>query len=378
MVKKIVFFGLALVIGFMVLFVAYSGFQMSALQTQITEYMENDDYESLAKTFLSYYDAATITIHDTTDKYEIVSLQSVASESITITIDDEEETTNDYYLAYTFFLNHINDVDLNGVDFNNEGTVYNFTSVVFINSDTNESYTYYFNDPITATSSDDATRYYTSYVESMGFVEIDISLETIEEELSGQITGYEFYDSKEDLVGSGEFETALTTSSGFYDICQELIDAWDTYLDGLSSSNEEEKAETFNNFYTNDEGTGWLETYTSLSTTYGRGIQAYSDLIGNTAIIKTVIVMIIYIIICGLLGYFFLRTKNRTPKPYLRDQYKKQLLTAKDTSIKTDVTETSTSEEAVTLEEPTIIEEVSNEETPSEDSNVEEITDTKE
>ena len=68
-----------------------------------------------------------------------------------------------------------------------------------------------------------------------------------------------------------------------------------------------------------------------------KGINGYDELIGNSAIIKTVIVMVVYLAVCVGLGFLLLRKKNAMPKPYLRDQYKKQMVSAN--AIKAEVKE---------------------------------------
>ena len=342
MIKKILFFGIAIILGFMLLMMCYSGFQMSDVQAQITEYMQTNDYNSLARCFLPYFNSNSITTQADTDYFDLVSLESITSSSVTVSIDGSEQQTNDYNTSYTFFLNNCSNIDLEGVQ-KQDGQVYNYTRLVFLNGE--NRFEYYFNDPLTATSDqgEDVNRYYTTYIQNMSFVEIDLSLADIES-IGGQITGYEFYDAKADpdnadtkpLV-SGNFATPITLNSEFYTLADELVSAWDAYLDGLNSSNMEDKANTFNEFFDPAEGEGWIDRYNSHDG-FSQGIRSYSDIIGSSPIYKTAIVMVIYVAVCVLLGVFLLRNKNKVPKPYMRDQYKRQLVVAKENSQDAKVT----------------------------------------
>ena len=100
MIKKILFFGIAIILGFMLLMMCYSGFQMSDVQAQITEYMQTNDYNSLARCFLPYFNSNSITTQADTDYFDLVSLESITSTSVTVSIDGSEQQTNDYNTSY--------------------------------------------------------------------------------------------------------------------------------------------------------------------------------------------------------------------------------------------------------------------------------------
>ena len=93
----------------------------------------------------------------------------------------------------------------------------------------------------------------------------------------------------------------------------------------------------FNEFFDPAEGEGWIDRYNSHDG-FSQGIRSYSDIIGSSPIYKTAIVMVIYVAVCVLLGVFLLRNKNKVPKPYMRDQYKRQLVVAKENSQDAKVT----------------------------------------
>ena len=313
MIKKILFFGITIILGFMLLMMCYSGFQMSDVQAQITEYMQTNDYNSLARCFLPYFNSNSITTQADTDYFDLVSLESITATSVTVSIDGSEYQTNDYNTSYTFFLNNCSNIDLQGVR-KQDGQEYNYMRLVFLNGE--NRFEYYFNDPLTATSDqgEDVNRCYMADDQKVIFAKIDTK----------------------PLV-SGNFTTPITLNSEFYTLADEFVSAWDTYLDGLNSSNMEDKANTFNEFFDPAKGEGWIDRYNSHDG-FSQGISSYSDIIGSSPIYKTAIVMVIYVAVCVLLGVFLLRNKNKVPKPYMRDQYKRQLVVAKENSQDAKVT----------------------------------------
>lgn len=353
MVKKILFFGVAIILGFMIMMIGYSGFQMSDVQAKITEFMSHDEYNNAAKSFLPYFDEDSITTVEG-DHFDLVSIQAITAENKTIKLNGEDQNVNMYNAGYTFFLNHINDIELDGEKIGDK--TYNYTRIVFKNGD--KSYSFNFNEPYDATSPDGegVTRHYTGYIDDendMNFLEIDLDLAIIEEELGGQITGYEFYDSKANPNDStktplqkADFTEPLVIDTEFFTLGEELVTAWEAYVDGLTEDNLSERAEIFNNFYDPAEGEGWIDRYESHEG-FAKGIQSYTDLIGNSPIVKTAVVMVVYLAICIVLGYFVLKNKNKTPKPYMRDQYKKQLVVAKANEVPAKQIETTTVNEDV-------------------------------
>ena len=343
MIKKILFFGIAIILGFMVLIMSYSGFQMSDVQAKITEYMNNGEYDNLDKCFLPYYDSNSIKPISENDHFTLVGLESIHGVSATVTVDGEEQTASKYVASYTFFIKDFNNFDFEGIS--GEDTYHNYTRLVFKNGDL--SFDYYFNVPDTATTSDTegVERYYTQYAQSMDFVEIDIPLSDIEDDLNGEIKSIEVYDSKA-IPGQKEpveiinLENPLTTNSEFFTLANELVSNWDKYLNDLDS-------EAFNNFFDPEDGEGWIDRYNA-NPGFSRGINSYEDLIGSSAIVKTVIVMIVYLVVCVLLGFLLLRNKNKLPKPYLRDKYQKQMVSAN--SIKQEVKEAPVSVGSINID----------------------------
>ncbi len=349
MVKKILFFGIAIILGFMILVMCYSGFQMSDVQAKVTEYISNNDYESLSRCFLPYFNIDSIKQYNSGEKeVKVTSLQAVSASSITIEVNGEQEDTVKYVPGYTFYLQNFNNLgDLeaffSGVE--TDGKISNYTRVVFYNG--NLSYDYYFNDPITATSenAEGTNRFYTGYAEELNFVEIDLPLTTINDELAGQITKLELYGGQA-VPGSDatpalslDFsDTPLTTESQFFTLANELVEHWDAFLEDLDATK-------YNEFMNPESGEGWLDRYNA-SGNFGTSISSYNDLIGNSAIIKTVVVMVIYLVVCIVLGIFVLRNKSKMPKPYLRDRYQKQMVSAN--SIKAQVKEVTPDDKPVT------------------------------
>ena len=77
MIKKILFFGIAIILGFMVLMMSYSGFQMSDVQAKITEYMNNHDYVNLSRCFLPYFNASSIKELNEEGNVKVTVLESI-------------------------------------------------------------------------------------------------------------------------------------------------------------------------------------------------------------------------------------------------------------------------------------------------------------
>ncbi len=335
MVKKILFFGIAIILGIMVWMTSYYSFYMSNTQTMIYSAIENDDYDSLAKMFLPFYNKEEVDLGGN-DDFKLVVYEGVIAEETKVTIDEQEQTTNRYQDALIFFVDNIN-FDLDGKKESDNAPIKNYTSLVFYNND--KSYEYTFNDPIDAVEGgEDTNRYYVSAAKELKFCEIDLSTKIIEEELDGAINKVEVKNAKGEIVGT--ITCDLNIDSDYFKEVDKLVSAYDTYLSDLD-------ADKYMSFY-ND----WLETYNSNS---NNGITMTDKERKPTSIyVKTVIVMVIYVGICGVLGYFILRKKNtKLPRPYQIDEInkkKQQAMKASVTEIKEDK-KTESNLEVKTIEE---------------------------
>ena len=128
-------------------------------------------------------------------------------------------------------------------------------------------------------------------------------------------------------------QMALENARDAYTRRSEGCSLWVVKASEIVASQPEERGE----FFDPAEGEGWIDRYNSHDG-FSQGIRSYSDIIGSSPIYKTAIVMVIYVAVCVLLGVFLLRNKNKVPKPYMRDQYKRQLVVAKENSQDAKVT----------------------------------------
>lgn len=300
MIKKILFFGIAIILGLMVWMTSYYSFYMGYTQDMIYTAIAEDDYDTLAKIFLPFYNKEGEDLGGN-DEFDIFVYEGVVANTTKITVDGNEQTVNRYQDAFIFFVDNIG-FDLEGKKESDTSPVKNYSSLVFYNEEASLDYTFTFNDPIDGVEGAEGTnRYYVSAAKSLNFCEIDLNTNIIEEELAGKITKVEVIDGKGESVGTVDCNLDLTSS--YFTEVKELVAAYDQYLDDLDATK-------YTEFYNT-----WLAEYNNVET---NGVTLSDAERKPTSIyVKTIIVMVIYIAICGVLGYFILRKKEVAMKPYM-------------------------------------------------------------
>lgn len=330
MAKKILFFGVSIILGIFIIFTTYQSSYIGAIQDRITAAMEAEDYDGLAKSFLMYFNKEEKRViedykgqdqNGSETSYSIIAYEALVAEDITVTQDGQDQKVRHYAQSLVLFVDDIKFI----LDGKKDGeTVNNYAAVRLYNDNEGLQKDFTFNDPIDATAQADANRYYIEAAKQMGFVELDITESYVKENLNGEITALQVIDGQGNTVGD-KIDFDFDFTGAFYDDTEELVTLYDAYVNDPTEENK--------NAYV-DYATTWQEDFLA-NENYDRGYLE-SELKTTSLYVKTAIVAVVYIAICVVLGYFFLRKKGKMPKPYkLAEMQKAQ----KAEAIKAEVKE---------------------------------------
>lgn len=348
MIKKILFYGIAIVLGLMIWMTSYYGFYMSHIQGLIQGSIESKDYDKISKAFLPFYNEEQFTITVDTDKFAPVQIyEAMIGEKVEITIDEKKQMVNRYERAFVFYVDDII-FDLDGIS-NDQGYI-NHTKIRLYNDEV--YYDYFFNEPNTAKNPNEegVKRYYVNAAKELGFVELDITEKIITEKLNGALDGFELFDAKGNSVAPKyTFEKDLTFDTDFFKLGSELEAAYDRYLD---KPNDNESAQAYKEFYEK-----WYERYTA-NENYGIAY-TQKELKPMSVYLKTGGVIAGYLVIVAILAFLLLR-KPKNPRysapkeRKVKTEAPKQNFTYKDVEdAKALIEDTSNVVEEVKDETPT-------------------------
>lgn len=302
MIKKILFYGIAIVLGLMIWMTSYYGFYMSHIQGLIQGSIESKDYDKVSKAFLPFYNEEQIEVSVNTDKFAPIQVyEAMIGEKVEVTVDEQKQMANRYERAYVIYLDDIT-FDLDGIS-NDQGYI-NHTKIRLYNDEV--YYDYFFNEPNTAKDPNEegVKRYYVNAAKELQFVELDITEKIIKDNLNGALDGFEIFDAKGVSVAPKyTFEKELNFDTDFFKLGAELESAYDLYLE---KPNDNESAKAYKEFYQK-----WYEKYTA-NENYGI---AYTqrELKPMSVYLKTGGVIAGYIVIVAILGYLLLR-KPKNPR----------------------------------------------------------------
>lgn len=352
--KKVLFFVITIILGFMLFTVTYQGFYMDNVQGIIQSSLDNKDYDRLAKSFLPFFNKEEQNLEGVEGKYDIIAYEALVGEPVKVKYGDKEVETNRYQESLVLF---VDDIEFT-VDGKKEGDQFkNYTSVTLYNGD-KEPYIYYFNDPMTAQASNQegVKRFYTDAAQHLKFVMLSISKKDIDEKLGGKVTKLEVRDGHNEVVGTTTCD--LDFDSQFYKDVNEIVVEYDKYL---KDPENKDVQKAYTDFYEK-----WYEEY---KTNDGYGLAFVKGEISNAPVYwKTAGVMFVYIALCITLGYFMLRKKPTLVQKVKSDKPTVYRTTNKATNKVTEVaakpvesvevkeeTVTDTNDEAKVEETETIV-----------------------
>lgn len=352
--KKVLFFVITIILGFMLFTVTYQGFYMDNVQGIIQSSLDNKDYDRLAKSFLPFFNKEEQNLEGVEGKYDIIAYEALVGEPVKVKYGDKEVETNRYQESLVLF---VDDIEFT-VDGKKEGDQFkNYTSVTLYNGD-KEPYIYYFNDPMTAQASNQegVKRFYTDAAQHLKFVMLSISKKDIDEKLGGKVTKLEVRDGHNEVVGTTTCD--LDFDSQFYKDVNEIVVEYDKYL---KDPENKDVQKAYTDFYEK-----WYEEY---KTNDSYGLAFVKGEISNAPVYwKTAGVMFVYIALCITLGYFMLRKKPTLVQKVKSDKPTVYRTTNKATNKVTEVaakpvesvevkeeTVTDTNDEAKVEETETIV-----------------------
>ncbi len=282
MLKKILYFGIAIVLGIVALYGTYYSSYINHVQGLITTAINEERYEDAARVFTPFIDPTNLV--DVSKETDKCLTYVYASGVVNTAYKSNEEAVSVYTSAYSFYFFDLKNIDFDGITSNEVLT--NYSGVVFKNSEASKEYFYPFVAP---------TYNLTQAITSINCVEIDLTNETITEKLDGKITSFEFINGKNTSV----FEKAcdLSFTEEFYDEVNPFFNKYKEY-----AILEEITSEEMDTYY--DE---WILSYS-----YLLGYNS-KDLQPSSLIWSTVGVMAIYVVCVGALGFFIFRKKRPTP-----------------------------------------------------------------
>ena len=348
MFKKILFYGVTFILGIMLLMTSYYGFYASFNQSMTYKAIETNDYDKIAEIFVPFFnrDKALDVIEE--KEFQIVAYEGVVGEKTKVTIDKEEHEAYRYQDSVVFFVNQIK-YNLNGVSQGENEPTKNMAGLTFYNtvevSGENKKlkYEYTLNDPIDAVDdkAEGVKRMHVNAAQQLKFFEVDLSTNIINEKLGGAIDEIAVISGQGEVVSTINLENEITVTGDFYNQVAPLIK---TYDECLKTNDGKRFNEFFNEFlkaYNENEGYG-----ITLSDSERKPMSIY---------LKTGAVMLVFIAVAILLGYFLFRKKNKVLKPYEVDELMKEVKAeadAKESAIEAEDVQELIANDTPELDEP--------------------------
>ncbi|MDE7263929.1 MAG: hypothetical protein K2N64_04645 [Anaeroplasmataceae bacterium] len=262
--KKILYLGVAFVIGILVFIMSYSSNQMNHLESLIRGAIENEKFHEVPMVWDGCFDTKSIVKNDQ-ENLDIVIYPATSQTDITLTIGEESNREVEYEKAYyvyifnaKFSLGNINDGSTN----------YNETCLEFSNENNTSSYKYYFvvneeinkgsyvAEPTTlAEALLNNSRDVTNTNEIWNFMRVTLTetmLNQITSEIGGEVAKLDLKDSDGNVQYSTDIE--LDFSQPFFTDVKPLFDNYNIYLDSYLAADGDktkiqEASDKFQEFY---------------------------------------------------------------------------------------------------------------------------------
>lgn len=282
MLKKILFFGVAIILGFIIASVNYMSNRVNHIFKLVETARDEKKYDEVVKVFTPYYDKTPV-YSVTLENDFVIQIYAVCALSEKTTGEgDSAKTVTTFANNYAVYMFDFSSIEKEGVVTDQSKGEENGMKLVLGNDTAQYSYDFV---------NTEASRNLISTINNFNLVQIEISQAEIEKELNGQITYFEFFDAKSNSVKRDSLN--LNFSEEFFTSSTELIINYDAYLE------DNDKAEEWKKFYTK-----WQEDY-QFNVGYTTKEVSPSSLIW-----KTVGVMAIYVVVVAVLGFLLFRRKR--------------------------------------------------------------------
>ena len=308
--KKVIYIGIAVIIGIAIFFLGYNSNQMNHLLNLVNDAITNERYHEVPMIWEGCFDTNSI-VEKSSDDLDIVIYPATSQVDVTYNTDKRYLKYEKAYYVYIFNAKFTYNNVSTGSD-----SSYNKTSMEFSNG--TETYPYYFVADSTMNSSsyvanpttvEDAVlknqRNIVATFDSWNFMKFTLTetmAKEIQKELGGEITKITLKDS----TGESKYtaDVNLNFSQNFFSDLQILFDNYNTYLDAYLTSDEEKIKEATNKF--NEFYEPWYEEFnekkeqTGYTFRYDDSYLAPGKLIWQTVGIEAlylVVVEIFYIIL---------------------------------------------------------------------------------
>lgn len=335
--KKVLYFGIAIVIGIVVAMVAYSSNQFNHVYNLVNTAIAEKKYEDVAKVFGGCFDTHAINTieHDQMDI--VVFPGTTLTNTVYYSQESEEQTYLVYEEAYyiyifnpTFNYVNVNDDNQTALRFTSSSAA-QYTYPFVVSSTTNKDY--YVEKPSNPTEAvmNDA-RDLISVQTNWNFMSITLTktmVDYIKAQIGGTIVQMEVLDNEGTNVVYSE-SLPLDFSQAFFSDISELIDHYNVYLQAyLKDNNDTEAADQFNAFYE-----PWYEEFKANQEQTGYTFR-YDDhtLSPGSLLWQTVGMMALYLVFIILI-YILLFHFASIKRIFSRETYKDYSSNKKGTSAK--------------------------------------------
>ena len=336
--KKVIYIGIAVVIGIAVFLFGYNSNQMNHLVNLVDEAIENEKYEDVAKIWEGCFDTKSIVSNDK-DNFDIVIYPATSQTDVTYGTDSTRYLK--YEKAYYIYLFNMR-FSYGSVN-TGSGTNSNKAAIEFSNGD--QSYSYYFIANDTTNSSSyianpmtkeeallNVSRDLTSTIDAWNFLKVTFTetmIKKIESSIGGEITGISIKDS----TGETQFtaNVQMNFSQEFFKDMEPLFTNYNIYLDAYLAANDDSAkidaaANAFTEFYGDDKDTtkGWANTtFKEYETQKGYTLRYGNDILTPSKIMwQTVGIEALYLVVAALI-YIMLFHFKAVRALFSRDNYKK-------------------------------------------------------
>ncbi len=328
--KKILYIGIAVIIGIMVFVFGYNSNQINHLTNLVNEAIDSGKYYEVPKIWEGCFDTKSVIVDDT-DKLDIEIYPATSERNISYGSDSTRYLR--YEKAYYFYIFKpkfsYTDVST-GSDSSYNRTGFRFYSgekcydYYFIVSDTINSSEYIESPRTKEEALLNATRNVTITQETWGFMRLTLGeteLNQIRSEIGGDIDKLQLMDSTGVVVYEAPVD--LNFNQAFFTDLQDLFDNYNIYLDEYLAANDDkdkinQASDKFNEFYE-----PWFKTFDENKETTGytfRHDDAY--LAPGSLLWQTIGIEALYLLVVAILYillFHFKAIKNLFSKDHYKD-----------------------------------------------------------
>lgn len=262
--KKILYFGVAIIIGILVFIMSYSSNQMNHLESLVKGAIDNEKFHEVPMVWDGCFDTNSI-IENNQDNLDIVLYPATSQTDITLKIGEESRREVEYEKAYYLY---IFNAKFSLGNINDGATNYNETCLEFSSESNSSSYKYYFvvneeinkgsyiEEPTTlAEALLNNSRDVTNTNETWNFMRVTLTetmINHITSSIGGEITKFDLKDSDGNIQYSSDVK--LDFSQPFFTDVKDLFENYNIYLDSYLAADGDktkiqEASDKFQEFY---------------------------------------------------------------------------------------------------------------------------------